>query len=529
LRWEAAHVVRALCTLGNAKVVEHLVTLANGASADAFSDARLYFYKLHARQWLLIGLARAAKDRPGLVAPHAGFLIDVGFFGEPHVLIREFARRTMLTLLDAGFLTSQADLRERLATINTTSFPTVESKSYQRFENKKTDAEDNTGAKDEEERFYFGMDMGTYWFSPLGRCFANSEASIQREALQVIRSDWQFSGGNGWDEDERHRRRFFRDMDTYHSHGSYPRVDELRFYLSYHAMMVVAGKLLATTPVHHDPDDSDDDFRNWLRRHDLSRRDGNWLADRRDPNPFERPEWKDEIETDEWRWSIARNDFDRILMNPDGRMNLWGYWTRISGSREESIHVGSALVSSARSIALLRALQSANNPHDYRIPDADDDLQIDFDGFQLKGWIVDRTRDSGLDEQDPWGAAIRYPPPVPAAHVAKLMRLKPDAEHRRWHTEVNHGETAWSQVWGHFPEKDDHDETGHESGSRFQASLAFVVELLRKLRMDLIVKVEIERRRRYSRWERSRDNELEYILPSARLFLLKSDGSVRTL
>ena len=45
-------------------------------------------------------------------------------------------------------------------------------------------------------------------------------------------------------------------METHYSHSSYPRVDDLFFYLSYHAMMVVAGKLLATIPVHYDPDDN---------------------------------------------------------------------------------------------------------------------------------------------------------------------------------------------------------------------------------------------------------------------------------
>lgn len=529
LRWEAAHVVRALCTLGHAKVLGHLVALANGASASAFSDTRLHFYGLHARQWLLIGFARAAKDHPDLIALHSGFLINVAFDSEPHVLIREFAKRTILALLNAGFLISHTDLQQRLTTINASPFPSVESKSYQRLENKNPDAADKVGANDEEDRFYFGMDIGPYWFSPLGRCFANSQARIERETLHVIRTDWQLSGGNRWDEDERHRRKIFRDMETYHSHGSYPRVDELRFYLSYHAMMMVAGKLLATTPVHRDPDYSEDDFHNWLGGHDISRKDGGWLADRRDPIPLERPEWKDEKETDEWRWSIARSDFDRILIDPNGRMNLWGHWTRSSGHREESINVSSALVSSNRSLALLRALQSTDNPHDYRIPDADDDLQIDFDGFQLKGWIVDRSRDSGLDDQDPWAGAIRYPPPGPAAYVAELMSLKSDDERRRWHAGAALGDVAWSQVWGHFPEKDDYDEMNHESGSRFQTSLAFIVELLRKLGMDLIVKVEIERLHRYSRWERSRDDDLGYILPSARLFLLRSDGSLSTL
>lgn len=508
LRWEAAHAVRAVCTLGHAKVLGHLVALANGASAGAFADAHLHFYELHARQWLLIGLARAAKDRPDLVAPHAGFLIRLACTGEPHVLIREFAKRTILVLLDAGFLASQADLRQRLTTVNASPFPSVESKSYRRLEKEETGAEDTAGANNKEDRFYFGIDMGPYWLTPLGRCFAKPQASVEREALHVIRGDWHLSGGARWDEDERHRRKIFKDRETHHSHGSYPRVDELRFYLSYHAMMVVAGKLLAATPVHHDPNDSEDEFRNWLMGHDLSRRDGGWLADRRDPIPLEWPEWKDERETDEWRWSIARNDFDRILIDPDGRMNLWGRWTRISGHREESIHVSSALVSPDRALALLRALQSSDNPHDYRIPDADDDLQIDFDGFQLKGWIVDRPRDSRLDEQDPWAGAIRYPPPAPAAYVTELMNLNSDVEHRRWSVQGDCGHVAWAQVWGHFREKND-DEADRESGSRFQASFLFIVAFLRKLRMDLIVEVEIERRR-YSRWEGSKNDDFGF-------------------
>jgi hypothetical protein len=473
-------------------------------------------------------LARAAKDHPDIVAPHADFLIKFAFASEPHVLIREFAKRAIQALLDNGFSTSQTDLRTRLVAVNASPFPPVESKLYLRFKNDKTKDEDNANSDKDDDRFYFGIDMGPYWLAPLGRCFAKSQASIEREALRVIRCDWNFSGGTRWDEDERYRRKIFRGEETRHSHGSYPRVDELRFYLSYHAMLVVAGKLLATTPVHRNPDDSEDEFHDWLKRHDLSRRDGGWLADRRDPVPLERPGWKDDNESDEWPWSIVRSDFDRVLVGTDGRMNLWGNWTWRRGDREETISVSSALVSSDRSVALLRALQSASNPHDYRIPDANDDLQIDFDGFQLKGWLIDRSRDSGLDEYDPWAGAIRYPPSAPAAYVTELMNLGSDAERRRWHIKGDRGDVAWSQVWGYFHERENN-ETEGESGSRFQTSFAFIVALLRKLGMDMIVEVEIERRRRYSRWESSRDNELRFILPSARLFLLRPDGSLSTL
>lgn len=527
LRWEAAHVVRAICNLGHEKVLDYLIKLANETSTNAFYDTRLHFYKLHARQWLLIGLARAAKDCPNIVAPYADFLISLVDNKEPHVLIREYARRALLALLNAGFLDFQEDLRPRLSVVNESTLPLVESKSYQRFENEElNDADEDT--EDAEDRFYFGIDIGPYWFSPLGRCFGRSQICIEHEALRVIRNDWQLSGDIRWKQDERHKRKIFKDMETNHSHGSYPRVDDLLFYLSYHAMMVVAGKLLATIPVHYDPDDKLDEFHNWLHGHDFSRQDGGWLADRRDPIPLERPLWKDEKETDEWRWSITRNDFDRILLNTDDRMNLWGRWVWFEGHREESIHVYSALVSPDRSMALLRALQSVDNPYDFRIPDAEDDLQIDFEGFQLKGWIVDRSRDSGIDEQDPWSGSIMYPPPEPAGYIIDLMKLKSDNEHRRWFVQGDQSYVICSQVWGHFQDKDE-EEIHYESGDRLQASFEFIMSLLHELKMDLIVEVQIERRLRYSRWERSNTDDSRFIPTNSRLFLIKADGSICTL
>ena len=528
LRWEAAHVVRALCTLGQAKVLKHLINLANGASSKAFFDVRLPFYELHARQWLLISLARVVKDCPDIIAPHAGFLI--GLVGEPHALIQELAKKIILALLDAGLLEtqSQENLRQQLSNVNVTKFPLIESNSYWHFKKIETDVENKNDNKDDQDRYFFGIDIGPYWFAPLGRCFGKSQISIEREAVQVIRHDWQISGGNSWYNDERHRRKIFRSMETDHSHGSYPRTDELIFYLSYHAMMVVAGKLLTTTPVLYDPDSSEDDFRSWISYHGLTRPDGGWLADRRDPIPFDRPSWKDEKEKEDWRLSIGSNDFDRILIAPNNRLNLWGVWTWISGHREECIRVYSALVSSDHSIALLRALQSVDNPYDYRIPDVDDDLEIDFEGFKLKGWVVDPSESNRLDQQDPWAGNIAYPPPEPAAYIAELMRLNSDHEHRRWFLKSNHIDVAWSEVWGYFQEKDN-DEANHESGARLQVSFDFIKSLLSELKMDLIVEIQIERHLRYSRWERSNDNDTRSIRPSARLFLIKSDGSISTL
>lgn len=529
LRWEAAHVVRALCSLGHKKVLDHLIELADGTSTNTFYDTDLHFYELHARQWLLIGLARGAKDYPNLIAQYADFLIKLTFDMEPHVLIREYAKRTLLTLLNAGFLSSQEDLRQRLLGVNVSTIPLVESKSHHCFENEEPNDEVESGTEDDEDRFYFGIDLGPYWFAPLGRCFGRSKMSIERDVLHVIKNDWQLSGSIPWKQDERRRRKIFKDMDTHHSHGSYPRVDELLFYLSYHAMMVVAGKLLATIPVHCDPDDYLDRFHNWLEGHDLSRQDGGWLADRRDPLPLERPAWKDEKETDEWRCSTIKHDFDQVLLTTDGQLNLWGHWRWFLGHREESIRVYSALVSPERSMALLRALQSVDNPYDFRIPDADDHLEIDFEEFRLKGWIANRSRENGIDERDPWGAAIVYPPPEPAAYIIDSMKLTSDKEHRNWFVQDDSTFCICSQVWGHFHEKDE-EEKNYESGERLQASFEFIVSLLGELKMDLIVEVQIERRLLYSRWERSSNtDDSKFIPPRSCLFLIKADGSIYTL
>jgi hypothetical protein len=521
LRWEAAHVVRALCVQEHQNTLGYLVELASGAQSSAFYDSHLQFYTLHARQWLLIALSRAAIDYPHSIAPHTDFLKNLVFTSEPHVLIREFAKRALLELPALP-----TDLRAQLLTVNISTFPIIESIPYNRSAIENVVTRENGDDESFEDRFSFGIDFGPYWLNPLGRCFGKPQIQIEREALGVIKTSWKNSFTSHWNDDERHRRRIYDEGETRHSHGSYPRSDELSFYLSYHAMMTVAGNLLMTTALRADSDLFQNEFQTWLSRHDLTRQCKNWVADRRDPKPLERQAWQDEKDTDEWRWSIKKSDFDQVFLSSTERMNLWGSWTRIAGQREESIHVGSALVSSTHSLALLRALQSVSNPHDYRIPDANDDLQIDSRGFQLKGWVVDESEEHGLDQYDPWAGSIRLSSPAPADWVTTLMLLNSDSEHRRWYVEGQPEKSvAWSQAWGCFREKDN-DEMNLERGTRFQASQTFVMSLLQKLAMHLIVKVEITRHQRRASWEKYKYDEFEHLSPNARLFIVCPDGSI---
>lgn len=524
LRWEGAHAVLGLVGLGRHDVLVHLMRLAAERKGGPFVDARLPFYQLHALQWLLIGIARAAAEYPAVLTQWAEQICDWAVKDQPHVLIRQFAARAGLALVNNGALPHGENLKERLSKVNVSPLPIVESAFYNRVHRKPK----NQSTTDDDDSFLFGIDFGPYWYEPLGRVFALSQDDIKTQALKVIRADLSFTAKGRWDEDERSRRKLYQEDHTYHYHGSYPRADTLRFYHAYHAMMIVAGELLQSTPTHRSSDyGEEDEFAGWLNRHDLSRRDGRWLWDRRDPRPLQRSAWQDREKDDDQLPTITIDDFDEAV-RPGGLLNIWGDWTEADSKRQQSVHISSALVSPDNSLALLRALSTVNNIHDYAIPSAGSDMEINQLGFLLKGWIVDHSRDRGLDGQDRWAGGINFPPPMPAREVVELMGLKTDSDSRIWRSDGGSINMA-SQVWGHYDEAKRHESSNPERGSRLQASLDFLTDMLAKLDRKLIIDVQIKRQRRHRPYESNRERDEDYVPARARLYLLESDGRLVTV
>ncbi|MBT9444555.1 MAG: hypothetical protein IV086_02510 [Hyphomonadaceae bacterium] len=522
VRWEAAHVVRALCSLKHSNTLDRVIEYAQGRSNSAFVDAGLKFYALNAQQWLFIAIARVAIESPAVLKRHANFIEAHATAAEEHIVVRKFAADAAVALIDAGVIPEWASRRVEFMSSTNSPFPEVDADGSE-----DADPIETVEANAEEDTFFFGIDMGPYWFNSLGRVFAKAQVDVERRARQVLK-EWGYVGTGRWDEDQRGQRRLYKEDETRHSHGTSPRTDDLRFYLSYHAMMIVAGRLLATTPLRRRSTDAYDSFPNWLAEHCLSRFDGRWLFDRREPRPLERPAWRSESDDEDWRWSVQRGDFDRSLGLPSDLLNLWGYWTAIDSGRQESVHVSSALVSPSRSMSLLRALQTTRNSRDYRIPHANDDTEIDIEGFRLKGWIADRQASDRLDEYDPWAAGIRWPPYAPAEFVVQAMDLCTGEEEKRWSRNSSKEEAALiSQVWG---EKLRRSEDGEgDNGARLQATRSFLREMLLEMKMDLIVEVTIERRSRHSSYGRDYSDDGGYFAPYARLFVIKSDGSVSSL
>ena len=523
VRWEAAHVVRHLCTFGKKEVLSSLVERLGDGLPGPFADTSLFFYSLHARQWLLIALARAAHESPSTIAPHVSGLLGIGLGDDPHVLMRRFAAECVTAVAGAKpGIVSEHDL-ERLHKVNQSPFEAVVSKQFERTTTKPLRVVSKP--PDAEPRFLIGYDFKKHWPDSLARNFAVPATEIEAMIGDVVWDDWQLQENGHWDRDERGKRKHFERRGSY-SYGDDERCSNLSTYLSYHAIMTVAGKLLKTTPTHRDPDDTEDGFTNWLSGHALTRPDGAWLADRRDAPP--RLAAVDDIPCPEedWSTSVRRDHFKKHLLLPDGRMIVAGQWTIRNGRRIEEVRVMSALVTHERATALVHALQCARSPFEHHLPKAGDECEVTHGPFQLLGWITDPHVEKGLDQYDPWSGSIEYPPYSPAADFARRLDVSPDSELRLWSCSHSNG-TIECMVWGTWEglNRDDVYEGRLDNGRVLAASPSLLHRLMAETSMQIVFDVRVDRGIARARYGGDSNDSLGYSFPYTGIFLLTSDGT----
>ncbi|MFM0721154.1 hypothetical protein PQQ73_33130 [Paraburkholderia strydomiana] len=155
-------------------------------------------------------------------------------------------------------------------------------------------------------------------------------------------------------------------------------------------------------------------------------------------------------------------------------------------------------------------------------------MEIHEDGFELKGWVLDHSDGRRLDEYDRWAGGVSFPPPRPAPFIAEQMRIETDSDFRFW-TDQNEGRVMESQIWGYYDEAKRHESSNPNGGSRLQVSASFISAMLDGLNRDLIIEVQIERRRRYQPYESGEKDDDERIKTIAKLYLLGKDGKLRTI
>ncbi|MBL8078945.1 MAG: hypothetical protein JNM55_13350 [Anaerolineales bacterium] len=533
IRWRAVHSVRRLAQMGCEAEIDSLIKWMEKGTVDAFGSHNFPFYYLHAQLYLLIALTRVSLDTPEVIKKHAEAFLKMGVPDSiPHLLIQFYASQIAINLEKAFPETYAAEALLKLKQVGVSQLP-VEHIEY--FSKDKTSFWHAKGEVDTTLKHYHGWDFDSYWFDPLGKLFGINEHQVAELATQVIINEWNIKNDGSYDGDPRVRLwNSSRDQQlTSHDHGSYPQVDRFSFYLSYHSMFVVAARLLEKMPIlirRHSTDVEDpieDPLNEWLDRHLLTRRDGRWLADRRDPVPFLLPEWAHKSVTDNWREEISDAEFLKVLVEErDGQrwLNVAGNWDENHADCLESLYISSALISPETSQSLLDAVSTLSDPQDFHLPEhQENDEDIDLPPFKLQGWIEQGYSQSGLDSFDPHGGGIRFPPYKVVNKITEALGLIADDEYRNWIVRDTSKLSLKSDIW-----RTKQPRRGEESaryGDRLSASTAILKQLCLATNCELVFRIQIRRNFSYRSSRRKEDDG--YKPPHIKVYILSPDGSLR--
>lgn len=524
-RWQAAHCVRRLAETGCAEEIDALISWMTKDNVRAFGSHKYPFYNLHARQYLLIAIARAAMDVPKIFLKHHAIFAHYALNNITHALIQKFAADIALLLEPAFPNIYEPEIIVQLRQVGVSPFPI---RTVAGYGNHFDSPWHERGEVDKSLAFYFSYDFDRYWFEPLGDVFGITSQQVEELAREIVFKHWATAIDDQHVRDPR-QDLWTSDRDTWPSHSSYPKTDNYQFYLSYHAMLAVAAKLLQAMPVVHRNDWYENAWQEWLQRHLLTRSDNRWLADRRDPAPLLRRALLQNEKSDTWRWEIVPDDFlEGLLFERDGEtwLNVSGSWSDNDSDRIEQFYIASAFVHPEASSALLNALTTCSNPRDYKIPDyQEEDKEFNKPPFQLEGWIYSKSQDKGLDEYDPFAGDISYPPYRPGESIVEEFDLSTDCEQRNWYWPTTENPVLISELWGDRPPDGRDSPVRH--GNRISASLDFLTNACTRLGQDLIIEVQIERRHAYNSYRAKTDDEIQYPPPYSKVYLFSADGKLR--
>lgn len=518
IRWRAAHSVRILGQLGCLAELLQLKDLALSGSAPAFTDERLVFYRDDAILWLLIALDRMAKDQLHVVEKFLPLLSELASTEHHQLMVRHI--ESVLSVLARSTTTLVAQASAEILASRTCSPLMPKEVDYSNREHY-----GRSKFEHPETGYEFDYDFRSDWVDPLARCFGADPWDVQSRVSSRILNTWgkRFMGIH--EEDARWTIGVFRQGETLSHYSEFPRIHTLDSHLTFHALMRVAGELATSVPAYKDPDSDHDDFTQWWHQHDLTRTDGRWLSDRRDPAPADqRMLTPKTFDKDTWRWSIQASNFTQFLgLANTGPVRIWETSERNERDRSQRLRIRSALVQPERANALLGAMQTAASHMDFRTPPAGDELEFDYDGYVLRGWMNDDSRELSLDRSDGFSGGISYPPPRPSAEFQTAIQLAPDQDQRNWIRQA--GDQLPSLVVTSWNDQS-REKNGRGLGSkgdRIELEVSALNDALQVFGMDLIVEVSIDRAT-YDYSGRNDDyssNEIGYLDDYFKIFLYK--------
>jgi len=534
VRWRAAHSIRSSTRMGDFKIIVALTALYERKSMLGYREDNVPFYWLSARLWLIITFDRIASEVPEAIAPVARWLLNIASDQDfPHVLIRHFAKSCLIKLISNGLIDFDEQEISAVHGINTSDL--VAEKSKRRVSR----GGFHEGGK--ERKFKFdSLDTLRYVYPSAIECFADvDEEMFLDEAEAWIMDRWKSGSDLSTWENEPRKQRFERTNYTLysHSHGSMPTIERHSYYLEWHAMWCSLGSLMTENALAKpEYDDSDYGTLNGFLRQEGLTQPPHWSSDLRCSTPLElRYHKPPAVEAEDWVATITADDFELelSLSSEDGNLVVDSYHDIRTSNHRSTVRISSAVVNPETGVSLIRALQTSDNSHDYRLPPAGHEFEIDDDPFLLRGWLNEHSGDARLDEKDVFNHDVRLIEATPSENVVEILGLcRSDSYPVSW-LDSSNGKSAfhyeaWSDVSDDSRQREYiYGEDVISNGHRLKVSLHHLKQYLDKVGFDLILEVEITRRVTkdgITEYNEKSEKEARY----ARLYLLRRTGEILT-
>lgn len=453
-RWRAGHAVRRLAAVGRFDSIEKLIERFDCPGSLPFGDAKLPFYVMHAQLWLLIALARVAKEDAQVLGRHRSFFERVAFSAEfPHVVMRAFAIDILRELAHTLALEDRETLISKLGSANQSPFPSVIRKDFRQIRYAPRPATSTRPGNP----FHLDYDFDKYQVEHLCHAFACPAWEVKDRISAWVRR-WDSKVGGMSDCPRSSSDDASCPSETHSDRDRYGQ------YLGWHALMLVAGDLLATHAVVGE-DESGDGWTEFIEEYTLSRNDGLWLADLTDPFPLDLTKEVDIPMPESGERGTVRED--GTLLGPllglvDGKIGA--DWLPVAGcwsiGRNTTLTLQSVLANASDARAVDMTLLSAE-PFFRWLPADDEKVARHFgdDGHTIQFWVEKiANTECRLDRKDPYATASALDRPFPSAWTRALLGTVADDEVTRhwsidgtkayraeaWGAEGGRGEDAWS-------------------------------------------------------------------------------------
>lgn len=532
-RWRAAHSIRITTRLNDKTLINELIKLYDQKTEKNYRKSDAPFYWVASRLWLIITIARIADESSLTVKHLTQWLLDIASDKDfPHVILRDFAKSAISGLIKNKEITLNSKQLSIFKKINKSPFSKSSPEKAVR-----THFDKYRYKESEDRRFHFdSMDTIPYWYSGKERMFVDLDLEEYMDVAEHwIVDKWEVTDNPWmWSQEKRQNRLSSYPLERMNrnGHGSLPTGERFDNHLEWHAMWCAVGELLQTTPLVQE-EDIYDSFEDILARNTLAFPPF-WLTDFRTSKPLDKRFWFDPAkDIDTWIEKINDSDFLIELIPIENSENIivGGDYDTKSGEFSLSVRIDSALVSPETAKSLMNALQTVDNPFDYRIPAFRDELEFDSHPYKLLGWLSDDYSTTGLDEKDSFRNDVTTICCEPSEEVISTLNLSFVFEDQpKWIEDITQKEVfnykSWSDIsWDNYREGTRYSSTVKSNGWQLSMDKDSLKKYLKKRELDLIIEINITKKNKdyeYSEYNKKETKEAEF----ERILILRRDGSI---